>query len=44
MLEMINRRGPRIDPWGTPCVIVFVSDLKLCIQHIVFCLIDSFNI
>ena len=25
----IKKRGPRIEPWGTPCVINFVSDLLL---------------
>ena len=25
----IKRSGPMIDPWGTPCVISFISDLQL---------------
>ena len=28
-INKIKKRGPRIEPWGTPCVINFVSDLLL---------------
>ena len=28
-INTIKKRGPRIEPWGTPCVINFVSDLRL---------------
>ena len=28
-INTIKKRGPRIEPWGTPCVINFVSDLLL---------------
>ena len=28
-INTIKKRGPMIEPWGTPCVIYFVSDLLL---------------
>ena len=28
-INTIKKRGPRIEPCGTPCVINFVSDLQL---------------
>ena len=28
-INTIKKRRPRIEPWGTPCVINFVSDLLL---------------
>ena len=28
-INTIKKIGPRIKPWGTPCVINFVSDLLL---------------
>ena len=29
---MLNRRGPRMEPWGTPHVILVCSDVKLPID------------
>ena len=28
-INTIKKRGPRREPWGTPCVINFVSDVLL---------------
>ena len=28
-INTIKKKGPMIEPWGTPCVINFVSDLLL---------------
>ena len=27
LIYIMNKSGPRMDPWGTPAVIVFVDDL-----------------
>ena len=40
-INTIKKRGPRIEPWGTPCVINFVSDLLLLyitnLMHSILC-------
>ena len=28
-INTVKKKRPRIEPWGTPCVINFVSDLLL---------------
>ena len=43
LMYNINRRGPSMDPWGTPCVICFFSQNgNHCIQQIVLYMINNF--
>ena len=38
----INKRGHDIDPWGTPCAMLPVSDVVLlCQKHILFTILKE---